>query len=141
MEEIFNQDQIKQTTILTANQLQSIYMENDGGSFTIHPLPSLAQISSINTFAITDINKDGHMDLLAAGNKFNTGQAHGRYDAGHGWVLLGNGSHSFQIVPPHESGFWAIGEVTKLSMITVNQQEHILAARHDETILTFLLHK
>ena len=141
MEEIFTEDQIKQTTILTVNQLQSIYMENDGGTFTIHPLPSLAQISSINTFAITDINQDGHMDILAAGNKFNTGQAHGRYDAGHGWVLLGNGSDAFQIVPPHESGFWAVGEVSKLSMITVNQQEHILAARHDDTILTFLLPK
>jgi hypothetical protein len=141
MEEILNEDQIKQAKILTANQLQSIYMENEGGSFTIHPLPSLAQISSINTFAITDINQDGHMDILAAGNKFNTGQAHGRYDASHGWVLLGNGSHTFQIVPPHESGFWALGEVTKLFMITVNQQEHIIAARHDDTILSFLLHK
>lgn len=139
IEEIFSESQIGKARILTANQLKSVYLENDRGSFLMHTLPNITQSSSLNAFCSTDLNQDGALDILAAGNRWNTSQAQGRYDACWGWVLIGNGMGEFQVMNPSESGFWVPGEVNRLLKFTSNGLDHILAARHNDSILTFSL--
>jgi hypothetical protein len=52
-----------------------------------------------------DVNGDGKMDLVIGGNFYATDAQLGRYDASIGAVLIGDGTNTFQVVSPPDSGF------------------------------------
>tara|TARA_R110002051_G_scaffold295922_1_gene361869 strand:- start:14667 stop:17960 length:3294 start_codon:yes stop_codon:yes gene_type:complete len=69
-------------------ELQSSWFKNDGyGNFSIQPLPTIAQISSINDIVAKDFNSDGFEDLLIVGNNFEISTQLGRLDGLHGLIL------------------------------------------------------
>ncbi|MBK7270850.1 MAG: VCBS repeat-containing protein [Flavobacteriales bacterium] len=41
-----------------------------GGKFQVQDLPSLAQAGPLNGLAAFDVNNDGHLDLMGAGNQW-----------------------------------------------------------------------
>jgi hypothetical protein len=87
------------------NTLESGVWLNDGHArFTFHPLPRLAQNAPTFGIVVTEIDGDGHPDLLIAQNlsqaQFDTGRMRG----GLGLMLRGQVDGSFAIVPPTESG-------------------------------------
>jgi len=44
----------------------SVYLENTGGEFQIHPLPIEAQVTNINQILAEDFDNDGHLDAVLA---------------------------------------------------------------------------
>ena len=46
------------------------FEKQDDGTFVAHPLPQLAQISSVNAIQVFDYNQDAYPDLLLAGNLY-----------------------------------------------------------------------
>ena len=81
--------------------LQSCMVLNDGnGKFRIKYLPTLAQISSINTILIDDFNTDGYPDALVAGNNYQINTQLGQLDASHGLILMNdkNGNLIFALI-------------------------------------------
>ena len=47
----------------------SMYLHNDGnGAFSATPLPNLAQIAPIKSILVHDVDGDGHLDAIVAGN-------------------------------------------------------------------------
>ena len=79
-----------------AEALSSQYFENiGGGQFVGSDLPAAVQWSPVMALLSADVNGDGHLDLLSAGNFFGASTVQGRYDADYGTVLFNDGEGSF----------------------------------------------
>jgi len=54
-------------------EFSSVLIKNDGvNKLELIPLPVEAQLSSINDILVEDVNKDGHQDLVLAGNLYQS---------------------------------------------------------------------
>ncbi len=102
---------------LAAYDLQTSWWENKGGKFIKHVLPFQAQASAIQGIVVDDLNGDGHLDLLMAGNKYGMEVGTGRYDAGNGVYFAGDGKGNFSWVNNLQSGFWAMRDARDLAML------------------------
>ncbi len=118
MEDIFTPEELKGTLRLEANTLASSLLLNSGnGSFEVHALPFAAQLAPIYGLALHDFDKDGHMDILLAGNFHSAKPEVGRYDANYGTFLKGDGKDGFVEITPKDSGFRLDGEVRDLEVL------------------------
>lgn len=118
---------------LKAKTFASAYIENEGnGNFNIKPLPSLAQISSINSILVNDYDSDGNKDLLISGNLFPAEIETPRNDASIGLLLKGNGKGEFLPASIKESGFYAPNDAKDMKVIKVGDKEVILVANNND---------
>ncbi len=132
LSEVYSTPKLEQSTHYTARNFASSYFENKGnGSFQIKNLPQLAQVSSINDILVKDFDKDGHLDLLVAGNLYDSEVETPRNDASIGLLLRGDGKGNFETVPSSESGVQIIGEVRHLLPF----QNGVLVGRNDDDVL------
>ena len=58
-----------------------------------------------------DVNQDGHLDVLYAGNLYGSEVETPRNDSSYGGLLLGDGKGGFVSQMPYESGLMIRGEV------------------------------
>lgn len=116
-------DKVWPKTDLDKAQLLNIYMletcwwENQNGKFVQHSLPLQAQVSPVQGIVSTDVNGDGFIDLILAGNKYNFEVETNRCDSGNGSVLLGNGKGGFSWINNVQHGFWAMKEARDLALL------------------------
>jgi len=139
--------------LLTSSQLQraihyetdtfaSVYLHNDGGgTFSVSALPNLAQIAPLKATIATDIDGDGHLDLLVAGNLYDAEPNTPRADAGNGLWLRGDGKGHFTPVGPTESGFLAPLNVSGLALIKTNAGMAVLVANTGDSLQVFKIRK
>jgi len=126
--EIYGKDNLKNSLHYEAKTFASYYVENKGeGKFVFHQLPIQAQFSSINDMLIDDFNKDGHLDILLAGNLYGTEVETVRADAGIGLLLTGNGKGNFSVVHNKESGFLLPYDVKRLKIFNYQNCGVIIA--------------
>ncbi|WP_339811823.1 VCBS repeat-containing protein [uncultured Imperialibacter sp.] len=115
MAELFTKQQLEGALILEANYMKSSYIENLGnGTFKMTALPIRAQIAPINGMVATDVNSDGHLDVLMVGNDYGNEVFPGRYDALTGLLLFGDGKGNFSPVLSAKSGFLVEGDAKSL---------------------------
>lgn len=88
---------------------------NKDGLLDYSPLPNEAQLGPLMAVVTTDLNKDGHLDIIGAGGIHNTEVETIRYDASKGFVLFGDGSGSW--VADWKNGFQTTGNVKDLQLI------------------------
>lgn len=112
----------------------SIYLENKQGKFIAKPLPQLAQLSSINKMLVDDIDGDGNLDVVLAGNLYNSEVETPRNDASFGLFLQGNGAGDFSAKTMMESGLKIVGDVRDMEFLSKNGQQHILVAKNDDIL-------
>ena len=126
---------------LQAETFASGYFENDGkGNFKLHKFPNEAQLSSINDIIIEDFNKDGDLDILAAGNLLNMEIVTPRNDGSIGVYMEGNGKGGFKIKPAGESGFFTPKDVKSLALIKLkNREKLVLAGNNNGKLQVFKL--
>jgi enediyne biosynthesis protein E4 len=126
-------------SIFNVNHTQSSYLENSGdGAFTLHPLPREAQVAPINGLLPYDINKDGHLDILAVGNEYGNEVFTGRYDACKGLALLGDGHGNFSSRSTIETGFRVAGDAKALVKLhAVNGRQLILASQNMDSLKVY----
>jgi len=118
---------------LMANEFRTCYFENTGSGLKLKELPRIVQASPVCAVLPADVNGDGNMDIIAAGNNRYNRVRIGRLDANHGMVLLGNGKGSFVIAG--NSGLKVRGDVR--SLLQVNK--YIIAGVNNEPSLLFKL--
>jgi hypothetical protein len=142
--DVYSMNMLDTSLHLQAETFASCYLENTGnGNFAIKPLPSEAQLSSINDILTEDIDGDGNPDILAAGNLFDMEVVTPRNDAGVGVFLRGDGKGNFFIVPSSISGFFAPGDVKSLSLIRLNNRDYkkaILVGNNNDSLQIFKIH-
>jgi len=112
IQDIFSKEELKDAGLLKAETLATVWLQNKGDSgFVEHVLPLEAQYGPVYAIATTDINGDGHPDLLLAGGNQWTRIRFGRFRANHGVLLLNDGKGNFHYVPQDQSGLQLRGDV------------------------------
>jgi hypothetical protein len=116
--DFFSEEQMNGTDTLTAQNLSTIYLENDHNKiFNVKPLSLEAQYAPVNAITVTDINSDGKKDIILAGNTLFTRIKFSRYDANHGMLFYGDGGGNFTYIPQYKSGLNIKGEVRAMCLI------------------------
>ena len=129
IQELFSEDIINNSIVKEVNFSESILAINLGGNqFSIKKLPNRVQLSCVCGIACTDINNDGNLDLIMAGNDFEYKPQFSRLDASFGHVLLGDGNNGFAWQNYNESGFFIRDEVKGLLEFTDNKGSRFLIA-------------
>ncbi|HEX4682593.1 MAG TPA: VCBS repeat-containing protein, partial [Gemmatimonadaceae bacterium] len=138
------EDIVDRSTLDHANVLQaydfatSIAINNGKGGFTLRPLPMEAQLSPVFASLATDIDGDGHTDLILAGNQFGVPPVFGRYDASYGLLLRGDGHGSFAPVDLPSSGLVLDGEVRHIRALRQGSgsggRRLVVVARNDQSV-------
>jgi hypothetical protein len=122
---------------LEVNSFYSSILINNGGEFEVKKLPNQAQVAPINGIITTDINKDGNVDLILAGNNFDTEVETARYDAGTGLIVLGDGKGSFSPLSIAESGLFANQNVKDIKLVKGAKGSYIVVANNNGPIQVF----
>jgi hypothetical protein len=121
---------------LSCDETASCYFENLGnGKFAKHILTIKAQFAPVNSILCNDFDNDGHMDILLAGNEYQTEVMTGRYDASYGLLLRGFGTNGFEAIQPSKSGFITRGDVKSMKLLTAPKM--VLAAVNNDSLQTF----
>ena len=103
------------------------------------PLPILAQISPIRGIVALDVDGDGNLDLIVAGNLTEMEPNTTPPDAGNGLWLKGDGQGHFTPVSPFESGFLAPRGVAGLALIKTPAGSAVLVANTGDSLQAFTL--
>lgn len=125
------------TVTWEANNFSSGVFINEGSKFTFKPFPKLAQSAPINAVITYDFNKDGNIDILAAGNNLNNRTEFGRMDANNGWILLGNGKGEFKVAKFEETGLDLKGQVNGINGLIRNGKNYIIISRNNDSSLMY----
>ncbi len=138
--QLFGAPQLQGALHYQTDTFASLYLQNNGdGTFTAVPLPNLAQISPIRGIIPYDVDGDGNLDLIVAGNLYDTEPNTTPADAGNGLWLKGDGRGHFTPVPPVASGFLAPGDVTGLALIKTPAGKAVLVANHGDSLQAFTI--
>ena len=142
MQQAFGSAQLQQAVHYQADTFASMLLRNNGdGTFTASPLPNLAQISPIKGIVAYDVDGDGHLDLIVAGNLYAAEPNTARADAGNGLWLRGDGKGHFAAVPPAESGFRTPLDVSSLALINTPTGNAVVVANTGGAVQVFRLAK
>lgn len=117
IDELFSNEIISNTIVKKASIAESVIAINEGdGIFTIKELPARVQFSCICGIQCTDVNNDGNLDLIMAGNNFEFKPQFSRMDGNYGNVLLGDGKMGFDWQNYSKSGLFIKEEVKHLEL-------------------------
>jgi len=117
IQDVLSPKQLKESMILASYMVESGWWENKEGQFIFHAFPSQAQVSPVNGIIVHDLNHDGHLDILVAGNKYRMEVETGRLDAGIGTYLQGDGKGRFTWVNNVLTGIWAQFDARDLALL------------------------
>jgi hypothetical protein len=142
VQELFGPGELKNTIVKQINYSPSCIAYNDGnGSFTIRPLPVMAQLSSIKSVVIKDINGDGLADLVTGGNEFNFQPQLGRLDASFGNILINGGRRKFWVLSFEQSGLDVRGQVRDIVSLLVRNNDCLLFLQNNEYPVLYSIRK
>lgn len=114
-----------------------ILLSGNSKQFTINKLPVFAQMGPVNKSINMDINGDGYLDIVLAGNNYAAEVETVRYDGGRGVVLLGDGSGKFKQLTPRESGFIETNDCKDMALVIFGNQKLLLTLSNRARAKTF----
>lgn len=138
MAEIFGDDVLESADKYEADTFSSsLFINNGNGTFYETDLPEIAQISPVKSVLADDFNGDGTVDLLLAGNMYQTDPDLPRMDAGKGLLLKGDGTGNFQPVSIEKSRFVVPHDVRKMKIIHTANDKWVLVANNEGPLQFF----
>ncbi len=141
-EDFFSPEEMTGADTLMAVLLETVYLENNGqGNFTLTTLPIEAQFAPVYALTAADVDQDGHLDIITAGNLSQTRVSTGQYDANEGIVLLGDGRGSFTVLDPAASGLQIKGDVRDICLLRVRGSDYGVFSRSNDSIKVFRMAK
>jgi hypothetical protein len=115
----------------------SLARNNGDGSFTLVPLPLEAQLAPVYGILAAELDGDGALDLLLAGNFDGVKPEIGRMSASYGLFLRGDGGGRFTPVRTVESGFSVPGQARDIQQIATRQGDLYVVTRNNDRPLIF----
>ncbi len=140
IEDIFSSQELSAGVVKHAYTFATSLVRNNGdGSFTVIPLPAEAQRAPVYGILATDVDGDGHVDLLLAGNFDGIPpELGGRMSASAGLVLRGDGKGSFTPLEGGQSGFVVPGQSRDIQRVrTGGRGDLYVVARNNDRPLAF----
>ncbi len=135
MEELFGADMLQRALKYRADTFASVFIQNNGdGTFTSFELPDKAQISPVQSIITHDVDGDGNLDIILAGNIFEKDPEIPRADAGNGLWLKGDGNGNFTPVSPFESGFLAPGDAKILKLVNSPEGYQVFIGNNSDSL-------
>lgn len=135
---VYGEDKLENALHREATTFASTWFENLGdGRFESHPLPTLAQLSSVNALIVDDFTQDGHLDILIAGNLYAAEVETTRNDAGFGLLLSGDGQGDFTPATPAESGFFVPYDVKSMRPLQSHNTRLLLVGCNNDRLQIF----
>jgi hypothetical protein len=137
--DIFSPQELSSAATKTAYTFATSLVRNNGdGSFTVIPLPAEAQRAPVYGILATDVDGDGHVDLLLAGNFDGIApELGGRMHASDGLLLRGDGKGNFTPVARSRSGFVVPGETRDIQRLKTAAGDLYVIARNNDRPLVF----
>jgi hypothetical protein len=140
LSDLFTAEQLKDAQVLKAAMTETIYLENKGSAgFEKKDLPPEAQYAPVYAIDTMDINRDGKVDLVLAGNNAWTRIRFGRYRANHGMAFLGDGKGHFSYLPQSRSGLNLREDVRSLTQLQTAHGRILVAGAAGEPVQTYCL--
>lgn len=138
MDEVFPPESMRDAVVKTADTFASVLVRNDGGGkFTVIPLPDEAQIAPVYGLLATDVDGDGHTDVLLAGNFEGFEPQIGAMMSGRGLLLRGDGKGTFTPVLAPESGFVVPGQARDIQRLRTRRGDVYVVAMNNDRPLVF----
>jgi enediyne biosynthesis protein E4 len=138
MTQLFKKELLEKAQRSNFNYNSSCIAINKGnGQFEIQQLEPQVQFSCVNAILPKDVNGDGKIDLILAGNKYCFLPQFSRLDASYGHVLLNDGKGKFMAANPSQSGFSVRGVVNDLIWVKGAKKGFLIALRNDERPVLF----
>jgi hypothetical protein len=114
---IYTDDRLQSALRLSANTLETVVFMNFGDEgMRVQPLPAMAQIAPSFGAAVTDVDSDGHQDVVLVQNFFAPQPETGRMHGALGILLSGDGTGKLQPAEPAESGLVIPGDAKGLAV-------------------------
>jgi hypothetical protein len=132
LQEIYTDKMLGEALSHEIISFQSLYLENTGSGFKAKPLPPLAQLSSINKFIVKDFDKDNKLDIVLAGNLYNSEVETPRNDSSFGLWLKGDGNGNFVPKNGLDSGLRIVGDVRDMELIESDGTTYLLVAKNND---------
>ena len=140
--QLFSAAHLQQAVHYQTDTFTSVFLHNNGGgTFSSAALPNLAQIAPMKAIVVDDVDGDGHLDLIVAGNLYDAEPNTTRADAGNGLWLRGDGQGHFVPVPSNESGFLAPLNVSGLVLLKTPTGIGVLVANTGDSLQAFTIRK
>lgn len=144
-DQLLKPEEIRGAYVATTTELRSCYIENRGNAgvahtgFALRPLPILAQTAPVYGMLADDYDGDGNLDLLLVGNSYATDVQVGRYDAGKGLLMRGDGQGGFRPETLARSGLCADRDAKSMVSLATGRpgQSLILVGNNTDTLQTF----
>ncbi|MDF9801144.1 hypothetical protein OKW21_006407 [Catalinimonas alkaloidigena] len=139
LEDIFSEKELQEARVLTAETLETMYLENKDGKFIPLKLPKEAQFAPVYAIATLDYNNDGNLDLILAGNQSAIRIRMGVMDANYGQLFEGDGKGNFTYVPQTKSGLDLKGDVKSFESIRIKDETYLLIGINNSGIESYKL--
>jgi hypothetical protein len=134
LDEIFSEDKLKNSDILTANYFSNSVLLNKGDlNFTTQALPWLSQLSPLKDAVVVNANNDSLPDILVVGNFYDNNIQMGRNDADFGTILLNKGKGKF--VCENINGLAIKGQVKHIKKIMIGKEQAYILARNNDSLM------
>jgi hypothetical protein len=138
VDELFSEEQREGAIVRQITTTESSFLINDGkGNFSLQALPYQAQFSPIRGIQAADFNKDGKLDILLAGNFFDSLPEWGRFDANYGLLLEGQGKGKFAVKLSKQTGFKTLGQVRNMALVKGGKSMYVVLAKNDDKAQVF----
>ncbi len=131
---MYTQQALDESLHYQVKSFASVYLENTPEGFKIRELPVEAQISNINAILVDDVDGDGKLDAVVAGNLYSSEVETPRNDAFNGLFLKGDGQGGFQSVAARESGLYIPGDVKNLLQLNRTDGRYYLAGKNNDSL-------
>jgi hypothetical protein len=115
----------------------SIARSNGDGSYTLVALPAEAQVAPVYGIVVDDVDRDGRVDLLLAGNFDGFKPEIGRAASSRGLLLRGDGTGGFVPAAAAVSGFLVPGQARDIQRLNTPRGAAYVVARNNDTPLVF----
>jgi hypothetical protein len=111
LDDLLTSDQQKNLGHLLADHMETAVFLSGTGKYKAAALPDEVQYAPVHSVIISDLNKDGHTDILFFGNDSRMKIRLGKWDANYGTLVLGDGKGKFNYLSQPGSGFMIHGDV------------------------------